>query len=78
VPSSTEWSTSDYFKPTHFINIERFLDAKLSLMSIYEDEIRNFPHPRSLQAISALAKWRGATAGFRAAEAFVSMQTRWK
>lgn len=78
VPSSTEWSASDCFKPTHFVNIEEFLDAKLGLMCLYEDEIRNFPHPRSLEAIGALAKWRGATAGFRAAEAFVSMQTHWK
>jgi LmbE family N-acetylglucosaminyl deacetylase len=78
VPSSTEWSTSDNFKPTHFVNIEEFLDAKLSLMCLYEDEIRSFPHPRSLEAIGALAKWRGSTAGFQAAEAFVSMQTRWK
>lgn len=77
VPSSTEWSTSHSFKPSHFVNIEEFLDAKLGLMSLYEDEIRSFPHPRSLEAIDALAKWRGSTSGFRAAEAFVSMQTRW-
>ena len=78
VLSSTEWSTSDNFKPSHFVNIEEFLDAKLSLMRLYEDEIRSFPHPRSLEAIDALAKWRGLTSGFLAAEAFVSMQTRWK
>jgi hypothetical protein len=47
-------------------------------MSLYKDEIRNFPHPRSLEAIDALAKWRGSTSGFGAAEAFVSMLTRWK
>lgn len=78
VPSSTEWSIKDAFHPSHYVNIENFLDDKLKLMSMYEDEVRSFPHPRSLEAISALAKWRGSTAGFRAAEAFVSMQTRWK
>ena len=77
VASSTEWSIEDAFKPSHFVNIENFLDDKLKLMSIYDDEVRPFPHPRSLEAISALAKWRGSTSGFCAAEAFVSMQTRW-
>ena len=78
VASSTEWSTNDNFKPTHFVNIEEFLDAKMKLMSQYEDEIRSFPHPRSLEAIDALARWRGAISGFRAAEAFLPMQTRWQ
>lgn len=78
VPSSTEWSNTSNFNPTHFVNIEKFLDAKLGLMCLYEDEIRSFPHPRSLEAIGALAKWRGSTAGFQAAEAFMSLQTRWK
>lgn len=78
VPSSTEWSSNNNFKPTHFVNIEGFLDGKFNLMSLYKDEIRSFPHPRSLKAIDALAKWRGSTSGFRAAEAFVSIQSRWK
>lgn len=77
-PSSTEWSARDIFDPTHFINIQDYLDDKLNLMSIYEDEVRSFPHPRSLDAISALAKWRGSTSGFYAAEAFVPMKTRWR
>ena len=78
VASSTEWATCNKFSPSHFVNIDEFLDAKLDLMCLYEDEIRSFPHPRSLEAIDALAKWRGSTSGFGAAEAFVSMQTRWK
>ena len=77
INSSTEWSTFNVFKPSHHVNIEGFLDQKIKLMGMYENEIRDFPHPRSCEAIRALAKWRGATAGFFAAEAFTVMQSRW-
>ena len=33
-------------------------------------EMRDFPHARSYDALSALAKWRGASVGVSAAEAF--------
>lgn len=78
VNSSTEWSPSNVFKPSHHVNIDGFVNHKLKLMNMYETEVRNFPHPRSCEAIEALAKWRGATAGFRAAEAFTVMQSRWR
>ena len=78
VQSSTEWSPRIYFNPTHFVNVAGYLEDKKELMSIYKDEVRNFPHPRSLIAIDALAKWRGSTAGFEAAEAFVILKSRWQ
>ena len=65
VQSSTEWSFHMNFTPNHFVNITETLEEKKSLMSIYEDEIRDFPHPRSHEAIDALAKWRGSIAGFK-------------
>jgi hypothetical protein len=40
-------------------------------MQAYERELRAWPHPRSLRGIEALARWRGATIGVDAAEAFV-------
>ena len=33
--------------------------------------MRDWPHPRSLKAVKNLAKWRGATVGCEAAEAFM-------
>ena len=78
VLSSTEWSATSDFSPTHYINIEDYLADKKKLMVMYGDELKNFPHPRSLEAIDALAKWRGATVGFNAAEAFMVMQSRWR
>jgi hypothetical protein len=36
----------------------------------YTTEMRAWPHARSLESLEALAKWRGATIGVGAAEAF--------
>ena len=44
--------------------------AKMKALACYAGEMRPFPHPRSVEAIEALARWRGASAGLQAAEAF--------
>lgn len=74
VPSSTEWrpaSSAEPFIPNWFVDISTTLAKKLQALEVYESELRAFPHPRSLKAVSALATWRGATVGVEAAEAFV-------
>lgn len=74
VPSSTEWRPSNSglpFCPNIFINITNTLEAKMEALRVYAEELRQFPHPRSIAAIESLARWRGATAGVEAAEAFV-------
>ena len=43
----------------------------MSALSTYADEIRPWPHPRSLRGVEHLAHWRGATIGVDAAEAFM-------
>jgi LmbE family N-acetylglucosaminyl deacetylase len=71
--SETEWSppqSSAAFVPTAFSDISDFLEIKLQAMGCYGAELRDFPHPRSLPAITALAQLRGATVGLAAAEAF--------
>lgn len=72
VPSSSEWAFDqfDSFRPTLFVDVESTLQAKIDAMELYEGEARPFPHPRSPQALEALARRRGSTAGLRAAEAF--------
>lgn len=73
VPSSTEWmfgATGLAFLPGHFVDVSAHLPAKIAAMRCYEMEMRPFPHPRSAEAIEALARWRGATVGCTAAEAF--------
>jgi len=43
-------------------------------MKSYRGEIREYPHPRSSEALTALARYRGAQAGVLAAEALVLMR----
>lgn len=72
--SETEWAApfaENAFIPNVFVNISRTLETKLKAMSEYKLELKQFPHPRSLEAISALAKIRGTQANLNAAEAFV-------
>jgi LmbE family N-acetylglucosaminyl deacetylase len=70
VPSSTEWTFTGSFRPTVYVDISATLKRKLDAVRIYEAELRPFPHPRSVRAVRALARWRGATVGVPAAEAF--------
>jgi LmbE family N-acetylglucosaminyl deacetylase len=73
VPSSTEWAFGQFtkgFQANVFVDISVSLEKKIEAMEIYESEARSFPHPRSPEALRALAKRWGATAGLEAAEAF--------
>jgi len=74
VPSSTEWrpaGSAQAFNPNYFVDISKTLPKKLEALTAYAAELRPFPHPRSIKAVSALAHWRGATVGVEAAEAFM-------
>lgn len=71
-PSSTEWrpASTSTFAPAVYVDIHSTLDRKLHALSAYAGEIRPWPHARSVDGISALARWRGASVGVAAAEAF--------
>lgn len=74
IPSSTEWaspSAAEAFLPTHFVDISEVQEIKRRALEAYSEEMRAFPHPRSFEAVSALATWRGASAGLKFAEAFM-------
>jgi LmbE family N-acetylglucosaminyl deacetylase len=73
VPSSTEWrlGAGGRFEPNHFVDISATLELKRSALAAYGSEMRPWPHSRSLEAVQSLARWRGATVGMEAAEAFV-------
>ena len=64
------------FTPTVFVDIEAYLPLKIRAMSVYKGEMGTFPFPRSIEAIKALAGFRGATCGARAAEAFQLLRER--
>ncbi len=78
-PSSTEWSppaSAPAFAPVRFVDIAATLARKLAALRCYAGEMRPFPHARSLESVEALARWRGASAGFAAAEAFEILRER--
>jgi len=73
VPSSTEWAfqrIEPSFRPNVFVDITQTLDAKVAAMECYETEARKFPHPRSPEALRAIATRWGSVVGCAAAEAF--------
>ncbi|MFT5294346.1 MAG: LmbE family N-acetylglucosaminyl deacetylase [Psychroserpens sp.] len=71
VLSSTEWQFGELqFSANWFVDVSDFYDKKISALQCYQEEMREFPHPRSFIAVEALAKLRGATLGKRYCEAF--------
>ena len=75
--SETEFAPStkeDSFVPNVFVDISEYMDKKIELMNIYENEMGKHPFPRSERNIRALATYRGATAGCDYAESFVLLK----
>lgn len=72
VPSSTEWGGQGVhsFHPSAYTDITPVLDTVERALGCYEEELRPFPHARSLESIQARQRWRGATFGVMAAEVF--------
>ena len=59
------------FSPNVYVDVSAYLQCKLDALRCYESQIQPSPLPRSLEAVEALAKYRGSQIGVRAAEAFV-------
>ncbi len=73
VPSSTEWAfqrIEPSFRPNVFVDITQSLELKIAAMECYRTEARKFPHPRSPEALRAIATRWGSVVGCAAAEAF--------
>ena len=70
VPSSTEWAYPLKFSPNVFFDISKTISLKLKALKEYEDELRPWPHPRSLGGVDLLAKTVGMQVGLEYAEAF--------
>lgn len=71
--SETGWNipnTVNEFIPTVYEDITNTFDEKLKAMAVFESQLSPFPAARSIGAIEALAKFRGATVSVSAAEAF--------
>ncbi|MXP75587.1 PIG-L family deacetylase [Lachnospiraceae bacterium WCA-9-b2] len=75
--SETEWNTpsvDNVFIPTVYVDITNEIDTKIDAMRYHKSQLCEYPHPRSLEAIEALAKHRGSTICRKYAEAFMSIR----
>lgn len=72
--SETHWATANIepnFEPHTWVDISAQLEAKLEAMTLYASQVQEAPGPRSLEAVEALAVWRGSVVSMKAAECFV-------
>ena len=74
VLSSTEWAlntSAQDFRPNIYVEVgKEGVDKKIEALSKYNGVMRPYPHPRSKEALEALATYRGCQAGCNYAEAF--------
>jgi LmbE family N-acetylglucosaminyl deacetylase len=74
ISSSTDWAFPlgyGGFAPNTYIELgEAGLNQKLNSLALYSGVMRDFPHPRSEEAIKGLAAKRGGESGYKYAEAF--------
>ena len=59
------------FIPNVFEEITDYLEDKKTALGFYASQVHPFPDLRSLEAVEALARYRGATVNVKAAEAFM-------
>ena len=75
--SETEWNTpspDNAFIANVYSDITDEFSLKLEAMKCHTSQLCEFPHPRSLEAIEALAKYRGSTVCREYAEAFMTIR----
>jgi LmbE family N-acetylglucosaminyl deacetylase len=76
--SETDYSPSHQctFSPNIFVDITQHMNKKMDILACYDTEFHAPPFPRSLDAVKALATYRGASAYMEKAEAFMLIKQR--
>jgi LmbE family N-acetylglucosaminyl deacetylase len=72
--SETHWNIDGIeggFLPNVYVDVDGYLERKLDAISAYESQLKPSPNARSVEALRALAVFRGSIAAMNAAEAFV-------
>ena len=65
--SETHWNAPHIepnFTPNWVIDISDHIKKKVEALKCYNSQISDFPGPRSIESVEALAKFRGTQAGF--------------
>lgn len=71
--SETHWNAPHMeanFVPNWIVDVTAQIDRKIDALTCYESQIPSFPGARSVEAVKALAIFRGTQAGFSYGEGF--------
>ena len=71
--SETGWDVPNVvneFIPNVYHDVTEYLDIKLKALALFTTQIERYPNARSMEAVKALAMYRGAMMNCGAAEAF--------
>jgi LmbE family N-acetylglucosaminyl deacetylase len=71
--SSTEWAFPRTFVPDTWVDVSKTLERKLRAMACYKSEVREYPHPRSLESLRHRAAYWGNQVCVPAAEVFMTV-----
>ena len=77
IPSSTDWNdgyTMKPFIPNVFIDVSKTIQKKLTALSHYKTEMRDYPHSRSLQSVKNFSEYWGNRVGLEYAEPFMQIR----
>ncbi len=58
------------FSPNVYYDIQKEFKDKINALLKYKSELKDFPHPRSVEAIESNANFRGSQSGLKKAESF--------
>ena len=75
--SETHWNAAHIepnFVPNWVVNITMQIDRKIAAVSCYKSQIPAFPGARSIEAVNALAQFRGTQSGFAYGESFQTIR----
>ena len=70
VPSSTDYNPFNNFNGNVYYNIKDTIENKIETLSIYDKEMRKYPHTRSYENVKNLSKVWGAEVSLEYAEKF--------
>lgn len=76
--SSTEWGVPRNFVPDTWVDISEVLDRKIEAFENYHSEVREYPHPRSSEALRHQAHFWGNQCSMDAAEVLMTVRRTYR
>lgn len=77
MPTTSRFSLPGRWVANTYVDISDVMETKLAAMSAYRTELREPPHPRSLEGIQVFARERGMAVGRKFAETHMLVREVW-